>query len=351
MWLHLDHCDDPGLIAHALDVGFDSIMADGSDRPLQLNLAFTRHAVQLGSRYGVPVEGEVGAIDPSGRRRTSRTELADVATYVRGTGVACLGVNVGQVHGSDYEYNRARRAIREIGDLDRLQRGGGAWALYEACSEMEAELAEGGVARAHDDRRRLHELRDRLVDEMGGAEDLLAAAYEGADVAFCGLLARLEQGWHRRRTRMAARKRKLFGQVAGPDVGWSEGPSHRRFLDLHLLRGVSEVIEELGARVVLHGGSSIAFDDLRLLDRMGVARVNFGSAPFAAFLGALSARSPEGRPPDRPATLPEVLRFLDEHAADWPGWLAGGGPELEAFEEQLRRRYFLPLATTGGVHA
>src|SRR5205807_380792 len=46
LWLHLDHCDDPELISRALEAGFDSVMADGSDRPLALNIAFTRRAVE-----------------------------------------------------------------------------------------------------------------------------------------------------------------------------------------------------------------------------------------------------------------------------------------------------------------
>ncbi|HXM53945.1 MAG TPA: class II fructose-bisphosphate aldolase [Candidatus Dormibacteraeota bacterium] len=344
LWLHLDHCDDPELISRALDAGFDSIMADGSDRPLALNIAFTRRAVERARGYGVPVEGEVGSIDPSGRRRTSRSEPADVATYVAETGVDFVGVNVGQVHGSDYAFNRARRAIRELADLDRVHRGGDARSLYDACRDLDAELAAAGVSRSQADRRALHALRDRLVDDpAAAAEDLLANAYRAAGVASWTVLARLEHDWHRRRAGLAARRRRLCARVVGPQPRLGDGPARQPYIDVPLLQEVTRGLAGRGTRVVLHGGSSIAHDDLRLLDRLGVARVNFGSAPFSAFLTALAARAPGGGPAARPDGLVSVLRFLDEHANDWETWLDGSGPALDAYEEQLRRRYFLPL--------
>src|SRR5262249_51271888 len=99
--LHLDHCDDPELIVHALGVGFDSVMAAGPCGPLAMTARSTRRAVEVASAFGVPVEGEVGSMDPHARRRTSRTLIDDLREFVERTEVAYVGLNAGQVHGSD----------------------------------------------------------------------------------------------------------------------------------------------------------------------------------------------------------------------------------------------------------
>jgi fructose/tagatose bisphosphate aldolase len=340
--LHLDHCDDPELIVFALGTGFDSIMADGSARSLALNVRFTRHAVEQAAAFGVPVEGEVGSMDPHGRRKTSRTLLEDLRTFVEGTGVDCVGVNVGQVHGSDYGYRRSQRAIRDIDDLERTHGGDDPLSLYLACSELDAELAVRSVAAHHADRRCLQRTRERLVEEPHTpAHEVVRDAYASVAVACWSLLARLEERWQERRLAVATRRTALCRSVT-LGGGWLETGREQRFLDLDLLRQASAAVADTGARVVLHGGSSIAYDELRLLPALGVARVNVGSRPFAGFLRALTARCPEPAA-FQPTEVWDVVRFLGEHAADWRDWLGSPPSFLPGYEDELRRRYFDPL--------
>lgn len=340
MRLHLDHCDDPELIVHALGVGFDSLMADGSARSLTMNVRFTRRAVELASTFGVSVEGEVGSMDPHARRRTSRTLVEDLREFVERTEVAYVGLNAGQVHGSDYDYRRSRRALRDIEDLDRIHGGDDLRSLSQACVELDARLAAAGVDARQPDRRCLLRIRERLVEEPGSqAQAVLGEAYAAVPTGCWRLLGQLEQAWQQRRLGVATRRSALYGMVASAG-GLTPGRDQQRFLDLGLLRQASAAVAGTGTRLVLHGGSSVAYEELPLLRTLGVARLNVGSRPFHAFVQALESRSPTRVRLDETW---DAVRFLAEHAADWRRWLADPPSFLAPYQDELCRRYFVPL--------
>lgn len=122
--VHLDHCRDLDELRYCLDAGYTSVMFDGSHLPFDENVSKTRAAVQLAHKYGVWCEGELGAI--AGDEDVSVnavpgafTDPKDAKRFIDDTGVDCLAVAVGNVHGlSDTPATL---------DLDRLQ------AVYEAC--------------------------------------------------------------------------------------------------------------------------------------------------------------------------------------------------------------------------
>ena len=60
--LHLDHAapDQYDMIKQALDLGFSSIMIDGSQLAFDENAAMTARVVQTAQAYGASVEGEIG---------------------------------------------------------------------------------------------------------------------------------------------------------------------------------------------------------------------------------------------------------------------------------------------------
>lgn len=340
--LHLDHCDDPGILVHALDVGFDSIMADGSDLPLRMNIRFTRHAVERARDVGVPVEGEVGSIDPEGKRRTSRSEPADVTAFLAETGVAFLGVNIGQVHGTDYGFGRSLRDLRLLAELERAHRGDDARSFSDACAELDSELA-AHRHRSHRDPERacIRRMHERLIaGPPASVESLLAEAYDALPLASWPVLGTLERRWHERRAARAGERTDIRNRLLGAGAAArTDGP---RLLDFDLLRSVSAATAAAGARVVVHGGSSVDRDDLRYLSRLGVARVNFGSRPFNAFVQAVASTLPGVQVSGR-----DAVAFLAEQAADWRDWLERPPLFLESFEEELRRSYFHPLRGGG----
>lgn len=108
--LHLDHAlpDQLDMIRQALDLGFTSIMIDGSHLPPEKNLAVTRRVVALARSYGASVEGEMGGLAGEEGHAGSGLESVPVTPctdpdaaerYARESGIDALAVAIGTAHG------------------------------------------------------------------------------------------------------------------------------------------------------------------------------------------------------------------------------------------------------------
>ncbi len=112
--IHLDHATSLEDIKEAIDVGFTSVMYDGSVLPFDQNAANTKEVVDYAHARGVSVEAELGHVgdgiggynDGSGEDGSkedhpedSLTEPADVERFIEITNVDALAVAVGTVHG------------------------------------------------------------------------------------------------------------------------------------------------------------------------------------------------------------------------------------------------------------
>ena len=58
--VHLDHCPNLSLIEQCFEWGFSSALADGSHLSYAENMAFTRQAVEVATRFGGTIEAELG---------------------------------------------------------------------------------------------------------------------------------------------------------------------------------------------------------------------------------------------------------------------------------------------------
>jgi len=105
MVLHLDHGASYEQCIHAIQLGFTSVMIDGSQLPFAENIALTQKVVEAAHAVGVSVEGELGTIGQTGNSiETGTTEIiytdpADAKTFVEKTGVDSLAVAIGTAHG------------------------------------------------------------------------------------------------------------------------------------------------------------------------------------------------------------------------------------------------------------
>ncbi|MDH5728233.1 MAG: class II fructose-bisphosphate aldolase [Gammaproteobacteria bacterium] len=108
--LHLDHAapDQYAMIRHALDLGFSSIMIDGSMLPFAENVDITFRVVNTAEAYGAGVEGEIGGIageegvaDTHGAALEALpyTNAEEAKKFVEMTGVHALAIAVGTAHG------------------------------------------------------------------------------------------------------------------------------------------------------------------------------------------------------------------------------------------------------------
>jgi len=102
--LHLDHADRLESIQKAVDLGFTSVMIDGSKLPFEENVRVTRAAVDVAHPRGVSVEGELGHVggmdlDATICADNVLTDPDEVTRFVEQTGVDALAVSIGTSHG------------------------------------------------------------------------------------------------------------------------------------------------------------------------------------------------------------------------------------------------------------
>ena len=60
--LHMDHCKSIEALKKAIDLGYSSVMYDGSALPIEENIKNTQEVVAYAHAHGVSVEGEIGSI-------------------------------------------------------------------------------------------------------------------------------------------------------------------------------------------------------------------------------------------------------------------------------------------------
>ena len=63
--VHFDHGKTMEKISEALEIGFTSVMFDGSHLPLDENIAQTKRVIEKAKQYGAAVEAEIGCVGGS----------------------------------------------------------------------------------------------------------------------------------------------------------------------------------------------------------------------------------------------------------------------------------------------
>lgn len=103
--IHLDHGATYEQCIHAIQLGFTSVMIDGSQLSFEENIALTKKVAAAAHSVGVSVEGELGTIGQTGSSieggttRIIYTDPADAESFVEGTGVDSLAIAIGTAHG------------------------------------------------------------------------------------------------------------------------------------------------------------------------------------------------------------------------------------------------------------
>jgi ketose-bisphosphate aldolase len=151
--VHLDHSTDLDEIRACLELGYTSVMLDGSHLPLEDNVTLTRTVVAEAHAAGVWVEAELGRVtgDEDASTAAVAGELTDpdlAGDFVERTGVDALAAAVGTVHG----FTTAPVRV----DLDRVcaisTRTGIPFVLHGASGLPDTELAAAvgaGVAKVN----------------------------------------------------------------------------------------------------------------------------------------------------------------------------------------------------------
>ena len=99
--VHLDHGKTLPCIRQALELGFTSVMCDGSDRPIEENVLLTGQVVDLARKTGAAVEAEVGRVGRNEDGSAAEEAIAGIEDCVRmeKTGIDALAIGIGNAHG------------------------------------------------------------------------------------------------------------------------------------------------------------------------------------------------------------------------------------------------------------
>jgi len=102
--LHLDHGDTFELCKSCIDMGFSSVMIDGSHHSFEKNIELTKQVVEYAHAHGVTVEGELGVLagveDEVSAEHHTYTQPEEVEEFVKRTGVDSLAISIGTSHGA-----------------------------------------------------------------------------------------------------------------------------------------------------------------------------------------------------------------------------------------------------------
>ncbi len=128
--LHLDHGPDLDLCKRAIEIGFTSVMIDGSidydtetpdgkhpPRSLQDNIRVTREVVDYAHSRGVSVEGELGTLggieEDTKTDHVLLTDPDEVQQFCEHTGVDALALAIGTSHGA-YKFKHEPTLAMEL---------------------------------------------------------------------------------------------------------------------------------------------------------------------------------------------------------------------------------------------
>lgn len=115
--VHFDHGKTREKITQALDIGFTSVMFDGSHLPFEENVKETAAVKALAMRYDADCEGEIGCVggseDGSEDIAINCTSPAQAKEFYEKTGIDAVAVAIGNAHGNYKQAPKLRFDILE----------------------------------------------------------------------------------------------------------------------------------------------------------------------------------------------------------------------------------------------
>ena len=102
--IHWDHGRSYEIVSHAIDIGYNSLMIDGSAYPFEENIRRTKEVVDRFHPLCIPVEGELGHVGAETNYEEALahyqyTDPSQAAEFVERTGLDSLAIAIGNQHG------------------------------------------------------------------------------------------------------------------------------------------------------------------------------------------------------------------------------------------------------------
>ncbi|MBM4464492.1 MAG: hypothetical protein FJ014_02800 [Chloroflexi bacterium] len=162
--IHLDHVpvidednqrvDFLAIIREAIELGYHSVMVDGSRLDLEENIKATRQVVEMAHQAGLPCEAELGAVlgheagplppyEDLFESGLGFTDIQEAERFVRESGCDWLSVAIGNIHGAVSGVLKDKKKVEARLNLDHLDR------LREATCTPLVLHGGSGVKREH----------------------------------------------------------------------------------------------------------------------------------------------------------------------------------------------------------
>ena len=130
--VHFDHGKTGEKIKQALDLGFTSVMFDGSHLPLDENIATTKRIIDIAGKYNASVEAEIGCVggseDGSEDIAINCTKPQDAVRFEAETSVDALAIAIGNAHGNYKDVPKLRfdilQKVNEMTNTPLVLHGG-----------------------------------------------------------------------------------------------------------------------------------------------------------------------------------------------------------------------------------
>lgn len=186
--VHFDHGKTEEKIGLALELGFTSVMFDGSHLPLDENIAQTKKIMAMAQEYDAAVEAEIGCVggseDGSEDIAINCTKPDDAVRFVNETGVDALAIAIGNAHGNYKSTPKLRFDIlekcAELVDTPLVLHGGTGISPEDFVKCSKTGIKKINIATATFDmvEKTVHTCYNN--DEIKGYYDLQGAEVQGA---------------------------------------------------------------------------------------------------------------------------------------------------------------------------
>ena len=186
--VHFDHGKTIEKITQALELGFTSVMFDGSHLPLDENIKTTKEVIALAKKYGADVEAEIGCVggseDGSEDIAINCTKPEDAVRFESETGVDALAIAIGNAHGNYKSTPKLRfdilEQVEKSTELPLVLHGGTGITPDDFVRCSHTGIKKINISTATFDSVE-HTVKDAYKnDKISGYYDLQAAEVEGA---------------------------------------------------------------------------------------------------------------------------------------------------------------------------
>ncbi|EOW9527287.1 class II fructose-bisphosphate aldolase [Bacillus cytotoxicus] len=188
--VHFDHGMTIEKIKQALEIGFSSVMYDGSHYLLQENIENTKAVVALAKQYSATVEAEIGRVggseDGSEDIEISLTSVEEAKYFANETGVDALAIAIGNAHGMykgdpHLHFDRLQEIVQQVKIPLVLHGGSGICAEdFQQCIQYGIRKVNVATATFHNV---IHMINNSVqatpyTDYFKLHQDVIQAAYE-----------------------------------------------------------------------------------------------------------------------------------------------------------------------------